>query len=95
MGGILYFICTAYNGPFALCNNGSFCASFIFDNSRLIISSNIDEIIRYMYEPDNIVNTDNLSVINLEQHEDSSKIFIIYENVKYLINNSLIYTRTK
>lgn len=88
-GGILYFVCSAYKGPFGFSeDSGTFGITFTFNKQQLIISSFVVPIIEHMLEPDSVVATEDIQVIKLEYNEDTDKIFICYDGEKFLINNT-------
>lgn len=91
LGGILYFVCSCYDGPFAYNESGAFGVSFTFNNNYLIIGCNVSYIVEYMLKQQEVIETEYLNVIKLEYGEDQKKIFICYNDSKFLINNTNNY----
>lgn len=91
LGGILYFVCSCYNGPFAYNESGAFGVSFTFNNNYLIVGCNVSYIVEYMLKQKEVIGTEYLNVIKLEYGEDLKKIVICYNDSKFLINNTNNY----
>jgi hypothetical protein len=87
LGGILYFICGVYGGPFAYNDSGAFGISFTFNNNYLILSCNALHVVEYLFKQQEMVNTEYCNVIKLEYDEELKNEIIYYHDAKYLINN--------
>lgn len=84
LGGILFFVCNCYNGPFAVKDSG-ISVSFTFNNDNLIISCHVEHIIECMVAPNNVVKTEQIDVIKLGYYEELKKESICYQGVTYII----------
>lgn len=91
LGGILYFICSYYDGAFVYNKSLALSISFAFNDNYLIISCNVLDIVEYMFKQKVGVEIVDLTVLELEYDEDLKKEIIRYHDVKYLINDTNYY----
>lgn len=89
-GGILQFICFAYNGPFVYNEESkAFSISFTFNDNQIIISDSISSIIDYIIiNKDNHYKQNHLNYIRLGMDDKTGSTCIYYNNAKYLINDT-------
>lgn len=90
-GGLLYFVCLAYNGPFVFDKDRpNFNISFSFNDERLVVGGDLSLMIQYLCDKDR-TSTKYKYINEIPIECDGDEIYICYEDAKYLIKNSERY----